>query len=433
MAAFRQGVAGAFLPPGPSGNPSRGNAGILPTGRNFYSIDPATIPSRAAWKIGCDLARQMLERECKEKGCLPESVAIVVYAGDTMKTRGDDLGEILYLLGIRPVWLGNTDRVIDLEAIPLEELGRPRIDVTLRISGLFRDTFPNLIERIEDAVNLVAALEEPPEQNFLRKHIGEEIGELMTEGFTRAQAFDRASARIFGCPPGTYGAGVDTLVNSRKWESKADLGNIYIRYSGHAYGKRLHGEAWGEQFARRLSKTSVTIKNEPSVELDMLDSDDFYIYHGGLIAAVETASKEKPRSYSASTAAPSHVETMTVQEDTARIMRSRIQNPKWLEGLKRHGYKGAQEVSAMVDIVFGWDATSDNIEDWMYDGITEQFVINEENRKWLEEVNPWAVHQIAERLLEAQMRGMWHADEEVLKQLRELYQETEGTIEEILE
>lgn len=433
LTAFEQGVTGGFLSPGPSGNPSRGNAEILPTGRNFYSVDPATIPSRAAWKIGCDLARQMLERERKEKGCLPESVAIVVYAGDTMKTRGDDLGEILYLLGIRPVWLGNTDRVIDLEVIPLEELGRPRIDVTLRISGLFRDTFPNLIERIEDAVNLVAALEEPPEQNFLRKHIGEEIGELMTEGFAREQAFDRASARIFGCPPGTYGAGVDTLVNSRKWESKADLGNIYIRYSGHAYGKKLHGEAWGEQFARRLSKTSVTIKNEPSVELDMLDSDDFYIYHGGLIAAVETASKEKPRSYSASTADPSHVETMTVQEDTARIMRSRIQNPKWLEGLKRHGYKGAQEVSAMVDIVFGWDATSDNIEDWMYDGIAEQFVMNEENRKWMEEVNPWAVHQIAERLLEAQMRDMWHADEEMLEQLRELYQETEGNIEEILE
>lgn len=433
MQTFADGIDGMFLIPGPSGNPSRGNAEILPTGRNFYSVDPSTIPGRGAWKIGRQLGEQLLQREMETKGKLPESVAIVVYAGDTMKTRGDDLGEILWLLGVRPVWLGNTDRVIDLEVIPLEELGRPRIDVTLRISGLFRDTFPNLIERIEDAVNRIAALEEPPEQNYLRKHIQEEIGDLMKAGFTREQAFTRSSARIFGCPPGTYGAGVDTLINSRKWENKEDLGKIYMRYSGHAYGKNLHGEAWEEQFTRRLAKTSVTIKNEPSVELDMLDSDDFYIYHGGLIAAVETASGAKPESYSASTADPDHVETMTVKEDTARIMRSRILNPKWVEGLKRHGYKGAQEISAMVDISFGWDATSDNIEDWMYDRITENFMLNEENRKWMEEVNPWAVHQIAERLLEAQMRGMWNADEEMLEQLRELYQSTEGEIEEILE
>ena len=433
MDYFRKGMNGEFLVPGPSGNPSRGNAAILPTGRNFYSVDPGTIPCRAAWKIGCTLADQMLAREEKEKGKLPESVAIVVYAGDTMKTRGDDLGEILWLLGIRPVWLGNTDRVIDLEVIPLEELGRPRIDVTLRISGLFRDTFPNLIERIEDAVNMVAALEEPPEMNFLRKHIQEELEELVEKGYTREQAYDRASARIFGCPPGTYGAGVDTLINSRQWESTEDLGNIYIRYSGHAYGRKLHGEAWGEQFAKRLSKTTVTIKNEPSVELDMLDSDDFYVYHGGLIAAVRTASKEKPSSYSASTADTSHIETLTVNEDTARIMRSRIQNPKWIEGLKKHGYKGAQEISSMVDIVFGWDATSDNISDWMYDGIMEQFLQKEENRKWMEEVNPWAVHQIAERLLEANQREMWNTSRENLDELREIYQNTEGEIEEILE
>jgi cobaltochelatase CobN len=432
MAFFLKGVRGEFISPGPSGNPSRGNAQILPTGRNFYAIDPGAIPTRSAWRMGQTLAQQLVDAELLEKGQYPESVAIVVYAGETMKTCGDDLAEMLSLLGVQPVWLGNTDRVIGLDVIPLETLGRPRIDVTLRISGLFRDTFPNLIERIEDAVNLVAALDEPDEMNYLRKHVNEEIADMVSSGITGDDAYVRASARVFGCPPGTYGAGVDTLIYSKKWASQEDLGNIFMTWSGHAYGRHVHGAAWRDQFARRLSKTTVTVKNESSVEIDMLDSDDFFNYHGGLIAATQTASGEKPRSYSTNTADSDHVETLELNAETARIMRARINNPKWLEGLEKHGYKGAQEISAMVDIIFGWDATSENIENWMYDEITKNFVLNEETRQWINEVNPWAMHAMSERLLEASQRGMWEASDEMLQQLRDVYMEVEGGIEENL-
>jgi cobaltochelatase CobN len=194
----------------------------------------------------------------------------------------------------------------------------------------------------------------------------------------------------------------------------------------------VHGAAWRDQFARRLSKTTVTVKNESSVEIDMLDSDDFFNYHGGLIAATQTASGEKPRSYSTNTADSDHVETLELNAETARIMRARINNPKWLEGLEKHGYKGAQEISAMVDIIFGWDATSENIENWMYDEITKNFVLNEETRQWINEVNPWAMHAMSERLLEASQRGMWEASDEMLQQLRDVYMEVEGGIEENL-
>lgn len=430
---FIDGINGKFVSPGPAGNPSRGNAHILPTGRNFYSIDPGAIPSKTAWKVGKILGDQIIERELKERKKYPESVAIVVYAGDTMKTHGEDIAEALYLMGAKPVWLGNIDRVIGIEVIPMEELKRPRIDVTLRISGLFRDTFPNMIERIEDAVNLIASLDESAEENYIVKHIAEEIKEMEAKGITGEKAMERASARIFGCPPGAYGVGVDVLLNSKKWENSDDLGKTYIQWSGHAYGRHLRGEKFQDELKKRLSKTTVTIKNECSVEIDMLDSDDFYSYHGGLIAAVKSASNgEKPNSYSTNSADIQNVETVSINEETARIMRARINNPKWIEGLKRHGYKGAQEVSSMVDIVFGWDATSENIEDWMYDDITKNFVFNKENSIWIQEVNPWAMHSITERLLEANQRGMWNADKDILDELKMAYLEAEGAIEEII-
>jgi len=427
-----KGSRGAFISPGPSGNPSRGNASILPTGRNFYSMDPGAMPSRTAWIVGQVCAKQMLERELAATGGkYPESVATVIYGGNTLKTSGEDLAEALYLIGARPVWLGNTDRVIGMEAIPLEELGRPRIDVVLRITGLFRDMFPNMIERLEDAVNLVAALDEPHSQNYLRKHIDEEVTRMITEGSEREQAFERASVRIFGCPPGGYGAGVDTLVNSKNWRTTEDLGNIYIRWSAHAYGRKLHGELLQDELRACLKKTTVTINNVSSVELDMFDTDDDYIYHGGLIAAVRSSSGKMPDSYTSDSSDMDHVETLTLQEETARVMRARINNPKWREGLKRHGYKGAQEISGMVDYVFGWDATSDNIQDWMYNEITKNFVLDKEMRDWINEVNSWAMYAITERLLEAAQRGMWNVDDDMLQQLRDIFMEVEGQIEEV--
>lgn len=429
MDALTDAAEGRFVKKGPSGAPSRGNALILPTGRNFYTTDPTQIPTRASWDTGKRLASQLIQAYEEENGKIPEDIAIVVYAGETMKTGGDDVAEILYLYGIRPVWLGETDCVIGLEPIPSEELGRPRIDATLRITGLFRDTFPNLIELVDEAVNIAALQEEAPEKNFIRKHIERDLEEFMKEGLDREQAYERAAVRIFGCPPGTYGAGVDILINSRKWESQEDLGQAYITWSGHGYSRKIHGDSMQELFAHRLSTCEATVKNISSCEADMLDSDDFYNYHGGLISAVKAQSGEAPASYSANTADTGHVVTKNIQQETARIMRARINNPKWIEGLKQHGYKGAQEFSAMVDIVFGWDATSDVIEDYMYDNIYENYLNNEELREWIRKENPWALHAMSERLLEAIQRGMWNASEDKTEALQQIYLEMEGAFE----
>ena len=429
LAHFMDGINGDFVLKGPSGAPSRGNAHILPTGRNFYTIDPCEVPSRASWETGKRLAKQLLKQYEEENGEIPESVAIVVYAGETMKTNGDDIAEVLYLYGIKPVWLGETDRVVGLEVIPLNELNRPRIDVTLRISGLFRDTFPNLIELVDEAVNIAAALDEADSDNFIHKHVSADIAKFMEDGFNREQAYERASVRIFGCPPGTYGAGVDIMINSRKWETSDDLGNAYITWSGHGYSRKIHGDKLQDLFSHRLGTVDATVKNISSCEADMLDSDDFYNYHGGLIAAVKKQRGVLPSSYSTNAADINHVVTKNIHTETARIMRARINNPKWIEGLKKHGFKGAQEFSAMVDIVFGWDATSNVIDDYMYDSIFDTYLHDKDLCEWIKKENPYALHAMSERLLEAVQRGMWNAGDDKTEELRQIYLEMEGSFE----
>ena len=424
-----KGAEGKFIIPGQSGCPTRGNINILPTGTNFYAIDPNKIPSRASWKVGMQLGDKLIERYIEDEGKIPQNIAMLVYGGETMKTNGDDIAEALYLMGVRPIWLNNGDRVIGLEIIPYEELKRPRIDVTLRITGLFRDTFPILIRLLEEAVNLVSQLDESEEINYIRKNMNEEIEQLLKEGYKLSEAEHVSKMRVFGCPPGTYGAGVGVLINSKEWETREDLGKAYINWSSHAYGSSYHGTKVEKIFTKRMAKSEITVKNESSVEIDMLESDDYYTYHGGLVAAVKCASGKAPRSYSADASDPESTKIKSLKEETAKIMRSRILNPKWFEGLKRHGYKGAQEVSFMVDIFFGWDATSEIAEDWMYDKITEKYIENEENREWIKENNPHAVMNIAEKLLEANQRNMWSASPEKLESLRKIYLSIEGDVE----
>ncbi|WP_373483075.1 cobaltochelatase subunit CobN [Acetobacterium sp.] len=426
---FVDGIHGKFIPPGPSGAPTRGNAGILPTGRNFYSVDPGAMPSRPSWEIGQVLGDQLMERYQKDEGKYPESVSMLVYATESMRTYGDDISETFYLLGTRPVWLGNTDRVIGVEAIPLSELGRPRIDVTLRITGLFRDAFPNLIERVEDAVNLVAALDEPDEMNYIRKHVREEVAELVSQGISLEQAERQSLLRVFGDPPGAYGAGTKNVVESQKWKDVTDLGTVYTTWGCHAYGKDVHGEKMPEVFTRRFSKINVAVKNESTREVDMLDSDDFYNYFGGMVAAITTHSGSQKPAYVPSTSDTDHIETLSLHEEASRVMRTRVNNPKWIEGLKNHGYRGAKQISAMVDITFGWDATTNVIDDWMYDAIANRYAFDQETTDWMREVNPWALHNVAERLLEANQRGMWHAAAESVEKLKKIYLEMEGDLE----
>lgn len=427
---FIGGMEGKFVPPGQAGAPTRGNARILPTGKNFYTVDPGAMPSRSSWEVGKVLGDQLIARYIKDEGRCPESISMLVYATDSMRTYGDDISETMYLLGVKPVWLGNTERVIGIEVISLEELGRPRIDVTLRITGLFRDAFPNLIERVEDAVNLVASLDEPEEMNFVKKHVNEEIADMLAEGIDLDRATELSLLRVFGDAPGAYGAGVVNVIESKKWKEVSDLGTVYTTWGCHAYGKHVHGEKMPQIFSMRMKKANLAVKNEPTREFDMLDGDDFFNYFGGMVAAITTHSGEQKPAYIPSTSDTDHVETLSLHEEASRVMRAKVCNPKWIKGLKEHGYRGATQVAGMVSYAFGWSATTDVIDDWMYDRIAEQYAFNKENSDWMREVNPWALHSITENLLEAHQRGMWNASEEDIDQLRKIYVEMEGNFEE---
>ena len=425
------GTNGRFVPPALGGNPTRGNVSILPTGRNFYASDPEQIPSRAAWEIGGKLAKQMLAQYDAQESGYPEGVAMVVWAGNTLKTCGEDFAECLHLMGVRPVYLGNTARVLGVEPIPLEELGRPRIDVTLRVSGLFRDMYPNLIGIMDRAVTLVAALEEPEDKNFIKKHVREDMEKLTAEGIPEENALDQSYIRVYGCAPGCYGTAVSHAIDSKEWDDFHDLAQIFETWSSYGYSAHVHGERQPEAFRRRMAAVSVTIKNESTAEYDMLDSDDFYGYHGGLVACVRSISGKKPMAVTGHTDDPDRPVTRDLSRELARIVRSRILNPKWLEGLKRHGFKGAQEIAAAMDSFFGWDATAELGEDWMYQSMAETFLFHEETRQWMEEVNRWSVHSVSERLLEASERGMWNTDAETLRRIQMIYMQAEGSIEEV--
>jgi len=423
-------ASGDFIPPGPSGSPTRGMADILPTGRNFYSVDPQAIPSPAAWRVGVALGDALLERYLKDEGKYPESIGIIVWGSGTMKTKGDDIAEIFYLMGIKPIWEETSGRVKGIEVIPHDELKHPRIDVTLRISGFFRDAFPNIVRLLDEAVEMIANLDEPLARNYLAKHVAEEVREKVSQGIDPQQAREEAGYRVFGCKPGTYGSGVSEAVYAKNWKDEKDLGEIYVTWGGYAYGKKNYGVTVPEQFKKRLSQLDLTVKNEDTREYDILDGDDWYAYHGGMIAAVKAFKGEPARSYSGDASDPDRVKVRSTAEETKLIFRARILNPKWIESMKRHGYKGASDLSGVVDFAFGWDATAEVLEDWMYEELAKKYALDKEMQEWLKEVNPYALQNIAERLLEAIERGMWQATEEMKEELRQIYLDIEGVLEE---
>jgi cobaltochelatase CobN len=425
------GLNGGYVLPGPSGCPTRGRAQILPTGTNFYSIDPDGIPWHSSWEVGKKMADHMVERYTSEKGVYPRSIGIVVWATDVMRTGGDDIAYILWLLGLRPVWTGYGGRVKGLEVVPLAELGRPRIDVTLRVSGLFRDTFPNLMNMIDEGIQTISSLDESEKENFLAANLRTDMLEAIKNGVPRDEARRLASIRIFGDAPGQYGCGVNTLINTGDWKGIDDLAAAYQRTGCYVYGKGLAGQAQPELFRKRLSGINVTVKNHSNREVDMLDMDDDYDYLGGLNAAVRSVSGEKPASFMGDSSDTANLKLRSAVEECRYIFRSKINNPKWLEGLKQHGFRGAQELSTLFDYVVAWDATSDIIDDWMYEDITKNFVLDEVTRKWIKEENPFALAAMLTRLQEAIERGLWDASDNIKRRLKDLYMETEGLLEEM--
>lgn len=421
---------GQYVDPCPSGAPTSGGADLLPTGRNFYSVDPRTLPTKAAWRIGQEMAENVIRQFIEEEGRYPESVGIILWATSNLRNHGTCVAEFLALMGLRPVWQeGISQRVIGLEVIPLNELKRPRVDVTGRISGLFRDSMPASVTWLDDAVKIVVDLDEPLDQNFVKKHVLEEKEELEAEGMDPVKALRMASLRIFGDPPGAHGSGVNAVLEAKNWENVDDLAAVYTRWGGHAYGEDMEGAYLPERFKKRMSQIDITVQNIDHRESSMLSSDDYNSYRGGMVAAVRSYKGSMPRNYVNDSSDKSKLQLRTLEEELKRWFRGEAMNPKYIEGMMKHGYKGAGDLATYVAVSFQWDATSEIMEDWMYEKYARKYALDPKMQEWFRDVNPWALQHIAEVLLEAEQRGMWKAGEETKAELKALFLGIEGDLE----
>ena len=420
---------GEYVPPGGSGAPTRGGVDLLPTGRNFYTLDPRKIPAKSAWAVGREVAEGTLERHHDEAGEYPEEIGVVAWGTPTVRTRGETIAQVLALMGVEPVWT-DAGRIDDVEPIALEELGRPRIDATTRVSGLFRDAFPQAAGVVHDAVEAVVDLEEPHEMNYVKKHVEEEAEELEAEGLEPEAAREAAMPRVFTTRPGGYGAGTNKAVDEGNWEDRSDLAEVYVQWGGYALGSRGRVQEDHDAFRRRLGSVDATVKIEDTMEQDEFDSSDWYAFHGGFITAVAEVSGEEPASYVGDSSDPDNVSVYTNEEKVRKAMRARVLNPEWLDSMEEHGYKGAGDLSGTVDVTLGWDATTGVVSDTLWEAVAEKYAFDEDRQEWMRDVNPWALESITDTLLEAIERGLWDADDETEERLTDLNLRVDGDIEE---
>ncbi len=426
-----RGLDGRYVRSAPSGAPTRGRPEVLPTGNNFYSVDIRAIPTESAWDVGRKAAETLVETYTQEHGEYPKTLALSVWGTSTMRTGGDDIAQALALIGVQPVWDGATRRVVDFEVLPISVLQRPRVDVTLRISGFFRDAFPNLIELFDQAVTAVAGLDESEEYNPLALSVTSETELWIKQGLNLQAAQARSRYRIFGSKGGAYGAGLQGLIESQNWNTDEDLARAYMNWSCYAYTGKGLCKAAPEAFEQRLVKMQIVLQNQDNREHDLLDSDDYYQFQGGLTAAVRSLTGKNPQTYFGDNSIPSNPRVRKLQQEIARVYRSRVVNPKWIEGVMRHAYKGAFEISATVDYLFAYDATANCVEDHMYQGICESYLFDTNVCEFIENNNPHALRDIAERLLEAYQRGLWQdVNISTLDNLRNLVHQAEAAIEE---
>ena len=398
---------GRFLEPGPSGAPTRGRPEVLPTGRNFYSVDTRTVPTPVAWRLGWKSAALLVERHRQEHGEWPRRMALSAWGTSNMRTGGDDIAQALALMGVRPKWEPSSGRVTGFEILPLDLLDRPRVDVTLRVSGFFRDAFPAQIAHFDAAARAVARLEEPERDNPLAAAWRADTGRLAAAGAARADAERRAGYRIFGSKPGSYGAGLQALIDERGWRDEADLARAWILWGGYAYGAGSEGRAEHALFERRLGGVEAVVHNQDNREHDLLDSDDYYQFEGGMSAAVHHLSGRRPTVWHNDHSRPESPRVRRLEEEIARVVRARVVNPKWIRGVMRHGYKGAFEMAATVDYLFAFAATARAVGDHHFDAVFEAYLEDREVRAFLEENNPAALKEMAERLNEAIERRLW--------------------------
>ncbi|PAU76473.1 cobaltochelatase subunit CobN [Halomonas salipaludis] len=424
------GLDGLFVPPGPSGAPSRGRLDVLPTGRNFYSVDNRAIPSPAAWSLGEKSAQAFVERYLQDHGDYPRQLGLSIWGTATMRTGGDDIAQAFALMGVRPIWSLGSQRVIDVEVIPAMLLQRPRVDVTLRVSGFFRDAFANVIRLFDRAVRAVAEYAEPGDANTIRTAVLARRRELEGQGLAPDAAAQEAAYRIFGSKPGEYGAGLNRMIDSRAWNGADDLAEAYLDAGAYAYGQfPTSGTVARRAFEERIKGLDAVMHNQDNREHDILDSNGYYEFQGGMANASRALGGQAPTIYHADHANPAQPRMRTLKEELARVIRSRVLNPKWIEAMREHGYKGASEMAATVDYLFAYDATTDLVADYQYAQVSEALVLDPRNQQFLREHNPAALEEMAERLLEAVQRGLWQEPGEQGPALQDLLLEIDETRE----
>jgi len=407
MAGFLTGLDGRFVAPGPSGAPTRGRPDVLPTGRNFYSVDSRAVPTPAAYELGKKSAELLIRRYLQDHGEWPSSFGLTAWGTANMRTGGDDIAQALALIGAKPVWDMVSRRVTGYEIVPLAMLGRPRVDVTLRISGFFRDAFPDQIALFDKAIRAVGALEEDDADNMIAARMRAESQRLEAEGVEAQEAARRASYRIFGAKPGAYGAGLQALIDEKGWDSRADLAEAYLTWGAYAYGAGEEGKAERDLFEERLRTIEAVVQNQDNREHDLLDSDDYYQFEGGMSLAAEHLGGTRPAIYHNDHSRPEKPVIRSLEEEIGRVVRARVVNPKWIDGVMRHGYKGAFEIAATVDYMFAFAATTGAVRDHHFEAAYQAFVVDERVAEFLRDKNPAAFAELAERLLEAIDRNLW--------------------------
>ena len=407
--AIIRGLDGLFVAPGPSGAPTRGRPDVLPTGCNFYSIDSRTMPTPTAWALGEKSAELLLKRHRQTQGEWPRAIGLTVWGTSNMRTGGDDLAQAFALMGVRPVWEHASRRVTGFELVPLAKLGRPRVDVTLRISGFFRDAFPAQIELFDRAVREIAELDEDGEDNPMRARVADEAAQLEASGLDTAAAKRTATWRVFGSKPGAYGAGLQAMIDEKLWRDRADLAEAYLEWGGYAYGRGAEGVRERDGFERRVGSLDAVVHNQDNREHDLLDSDDYYQFEGGMTAAAEHLSGARPPVWHNDHSRPERPVVRTLEDEIGRVVRARAANPKWIAGVMRHGYKGAFEMAATVDYLFAFSATTGAVRDHHFDLVHDAYLGDGDVRAFLERCNPHALREMAERFREALDRGMWKA------------------------
>jgi magnesium chelatase subunit H len=422
--ALARALGGEYIEPGPGADIVQ-NPSILPTGRNTHAVNPYTVPSEIATARAEGVVNSLLERHRLEHGRYPRSMALVLWGLDNIKTQGEGVAQALWLLGVRPV-RDQLNRATEVEAIPLELLKRPRIDVVMTVSGIFRDLFGATMGLLDKAVRCVASLDEPPELNYLRHHVTEQLS-------AGGCSFDEACVRVFSNAPGNYGTNVNFMVMDSQWERDETLGELFVTRKCFAYGRDSAGRSIEGREARRamdraLGRVEAAYQNIDTFEIGITDVDHYFEYLGGVAKAVEKRASARPAIYLSD--ALSREARIRSLEETVRLeTRAKTLNPKWYEGMLKHGFRGVAEIESHVANTFGWSATADAVDDWVYTEVAKTFVLDEEMLERLRTLNPHSARSLVGRLLEAEGRGYWQAEPDVVERLREVFSELEDKIE----